>query len=302
MQAFDGIKVLDLTHVLAGPFSTYQLAVLGADVIKIESAGLTDMNREIGPILELNAARMGSHYQSQGANKRAMTLNLKTDEGRNIFMSLARDADVIVENYRTGVMDRLGLGYDQIRAINPDIIYCSITGFGQTGPKRGHGAFDNVIQAFSGMMMATGPRRWPGCDDRTARARLRYRRAGRIRHCIGAARRERTGEGQRLDVAMLDAALMLMSCNVLNHAMTGASPDRSGIGRNYVAAYGCYDAADTQLMIGVFRARPACTDVAGARSRRSRPRSRGTRDRGPAWPARSRGADPRRADQDADRG
>ncbi|MEO1121550.1 MAG: CoA transferase, partial [Pseudomonadota bacterium] len=150
MQAFEGLRVLDLTHVLAGPFSTYQLAVLGADVIKIEGPGAVDMNREIGAVGAFNAALMGTHFQSQAANKRAITLNLKSEQGRAIFKDLAKTADVIVENFRAGKLDALGLGYEDIRAIKPDIIYCSMTGFGQTGPKREHAAFDNTIQAYSG--------------------------------------------------------------------------------------------------------------------------------------------------------
>ena len=118
MQAFEGIRVLDMTHVLAGPFSTYQLAVLGADVIKIEPVGDPDMNRGVGAVEVLSDAGMGSHFQSQAANKRAMTLNLKSAKGREIFKALARDADVIVENFRAGAMERLGLGYDDLRAVN----------------------------------------------------------------------------------------------------------------------------------------------------------------------------------------
>ena len=252
MQAFDGIRVLDLTHVLAGPFSTYQLAVLGADVIKIEAAGRADMNREIGAVDELNYAGMGSHFQSQAANKRAVTLNLKTEGGREIFKALARDADVIVENYRTGAMDRLGLGYEDIRAINDDIIYCSITGYGQTGPKSGHAAFDNVIQAYSGMMMTTGPA--DGDAVMVGPPVLDYGTGAQAAFAIASAllRRERTGEGQRLDVAMLDAALIMMASYVLNVSATGQAPARSGNGRNIIAAYGCYEASDGQLMIGVF--------------------------------------------------
>ena len=117
MQAFEGIRVLDMTHVLAGPFSTYQLAVLGADVIKIEPVGDPDMNRGVGAVEALSDAGMGSHFQSQAANKRAMTLNLKSAKGREIFKALARDADVIVENFRAGAMERLGLGYDDLRAV-----------------------------------------------------------------------------------------------------------------------------------------------------------------------------------------
>ena len=252
MQAFEGIRVLDLTHVLAGPFSTYQLAVLGADVIKIEAVGDPDMNRGVGAVEALSDAGMGSHFQSQAANKRAMTLNLKSAKGREIFRALARDADVVVENFRAGAMERLGLGYDDLRALRPDIVYCSITGFGQTGPKRGHGAFDNVIQAFSGMMEATGHPDEPAVMVGPPFAD--YGTGAQAAFAIASAllRRERTGEGQRIDVSMLDSALAMMACWVLNASLTDEPPSRSGNGRNLVAAYGCYDAADTRLMIGAF--------------------------------------------------
>lgn len=254
MQAFEGIRVLDLTHVLAGPYSTYQLAVLGADVIKIEGPDAFDMNREIGAVAAFNEAMMGSHFQSQAANKRAITLNLKSDEGREIFQALAKTADVIVENMRTGTMDKLGVGYEAVRAIKPDIIYCSLTGFGQTGPKAEHAAFDNTIQAYSGMMLQTGPA--DGEAVLVGPPVLDYGAGIHAAFAISQAllRRERTGKGQRLDVAMLDAALALMTSGVLNTHTTGNVPGRSRYARMPFAAYGGYVTADEEiLMIG------ACT-------------------------------------------
>ncbi|MEM7055959.1 MAG: CaiB/BaiF CoA-transferase family protein [Pseudomonadota bacterium] len=250
MQAFEGIKVLDLTHVLAGPFSTYQLAALGADVLKVEDPENPDMNREIGIFSELNEAQMGAQFISQAGNKRAMTLNLKSDEGREIFLALARDADVIVENFRAGAMERLQLGYEDIRAINPTIIYCSITGFGQTGPKRGHAAFDNVIQAWSGMVMATGTE---AAAVPVGPPVLDYGTGAQAAFAIASAlfRRSRTGEGQHLDVAMLDAALMLMTCYVSNTLACGQDPKRSGFGGDFLAGYGFYETADGLLALGV---------------------------------------------------
>ena len=252
MQAFEGIRVLDMTHVLAGPFSTYQLAVLGADVIKIEAVGNPDMNREVGAVDSLSDAGMGSHFQSQAANKRAMTLNLKSAKGREIFRALVRDADVVVENFRAGAMERLGFGYEDLCEVRPDIIYCSITGFGHTGPKHGHGAFDNVIQAFSGMMSATGHPDEPAVMVGPPFAD--YGTGAQAAFAIAAAllRRERTGEGQWIDVSMLDSALAMMACWILNASLTGEPPARSGNGRNFVGAYGCYEAADTRVMIGAF--------------------------------------------------
>lgn len=250
MQAFNGIRVLDLTHVLAGPFSTYQLAVLGADVIKIEGPENFDMNREIGAVRRLSEAMMGTHFQSQGANKRAMTLNLKLEKGQEVFRTLARDADVVVENFRPGTLDKYGLGYDDISAIKPDIIYCSISGFGHTGPKSGHAAFDNTIQAFSGFMERNGPA--DGDSVLVGAPVLDYGTGAQAAFAIASAlfRRERTGKGQHLDVAMLDAALMLMTDSVMNAEITGKNPGRSQYARKPFAGYGGYQTADDMLMIG----------------------------------------------------
>lgn len=259
MQAFDGIRVLDLTHVLAGPFATYQLAVLGADVIKIEGPDNFDMNREIGAVSAFNDQMMGTHFQSQAANKRSITLNLKSAEGKEVFRTLARESDVIVENFRAGKLDSLGLGYDDIREIKPDIIYCSITGFGQTGPKKTHAAYDNVIQAYSGMMAQTGDPE--GDAVLIGPPVLDYGTGAQAAFAIASAllRRERTGEGQRLDVAMLDSALMLMTSGVINVNTTGQTPGRSKYARVPFSAYGGYQTADHIIMIG------ACTPAQHAK-------------------------------------
>ena len=250
MQAFDGIRVLDLTHVLAGPFSTYQLAVLGADVIKIEGPENFDMNREIGAVRRLNEAMMGTHFQSQAANKRAIAINLKSEKGQAVFRSLSRNADVLVENFRPGTLDKLGLGYDDIRSIKPDIVYCSISGFGHTGPKSGHAAFDNTIQAFSGFMERNGPA--DGDSVLVGAPVLDFGTGAQAAFAIASAlfRRERTGKGQHLDVAMLDAALMLMTDSVMNAEITGRNPGRTQYARKPFAGYGGYETADGMLMIG----------------------------------------------------
>jgi crotonobetainyl-CoA:carnitine CoA-transferase CaiB-like acyl-CoA transferase len=250
MKAMEGIRVLDMTHVLAGPFSTYQLAVLGADVIKIEGPGAVDMNREIGAVAAFNHVMMGSHFQSQAANKRAVTLNLKTEKGRAVFKELAKTADVIVENFRSGKLASLGLGYEDIAAIKPDIIYCSLTGFGQTGPKREHAAFDNTIQAYAGMIPQTGAT--DGDPVLIGPPLLDYGTGAQAAFAIASAllRRERTGKGQHIDIAMLDAALLMMSSGVLNTNTLGQPPGRSLYGRRPYAGYGGYETADGLLMIG----------------------------------------------------
>src|SRR5262245_54144559 len=142
-----GVRVLDLTHVLAGPFCTYLLSLMGADTVKIEQPGEPDEVRGRGVDPALNAQLMGTNYLTQGSNNRAMTLKLQAEKSRRIFRQLARTADVIVENYRTGALSELGLGYAHIQEINPGIVYCSLTGFGQTGPKSKFNAYDNVVQA-----------------------------------------------------------------------------------------------------------------------------------------------------------
>ena len=149
-RPFEGIRILDLTHVLAGPFCTYQLAVLGAETIKIEEPGQGDIARQTGCDRAQNRRLMGTGYLTQGANKRCLTLNLKDPRGREILKRLVAGADVLVENFRSGAMAALGLGYDDLRQINPRLIYCSMTGFGQDGPKAEHNAYDCVIQAISG--------------------------------------------------------------------------------------------------------------------------------------------------------
>ena len=148
MLAFEGIQVIDLTHVIAGPFSTYQLGVMGATVIKIENPSDPDMMRFEGAEADSNRRGMGTSFHAQSANKKSVAVDLKTKQGQEIIRKLAETADVLVENFRSGALEKLGLGYESLKAINPRLIYCSLTGFGQTGPKANHTAYDNVIQAF----------------------------------------------------------------------------------------------------------------------------------------------------------
>lgn len=155
-RAFEGLKVIDATHVLAGPFAAYQLAVLGADVIKIDRPDDPDQVRQQGPDRELNAHNMGTTYLAQGANKRSVALNLKTEGGRKALRALLKDADVFVQNYRPGALEALGLGYDELSRLNPRLVYCSVSAFGCTGPRAEETGYDNVFQAISGLMALTG--------------------------------------------------------------------------------------------------------------------------------------------------
>src|SRR5215216_6154973 len=151
-----GIRVLDLTNVLAGPYCGYQLALLGADVIKIEAPGGGDLARQLGPSPALNRVDMGVSFLAQNAGKRSIVLDFKVAEGKARFLDLVATADVVVENFRPGVMTRLGLGYERLREARRDLIYCAISGFGQTGPLKENPAYDQIIQGLSGIMSVTG--------------------------------------------------------------------------------------------------------------------------------------------------
>ncbi len=252
MKPLEGIRVLDLTHVLAGPFCTYQLAVLGADVIKIEPPGNPDMTREEGVVPQLNDAGYGTYFQAQNAGKRAINLNLNDEAGRQILRRLIETADVLVQNYAGDALEGLGFGYDAVAAVKPDLIYCTLTGFGRTGPKANHPAYDVVIQAFSGLMSANGtPDTGP---VRVGPPMVDYGTGAQAALAISAAllQRQKTGKGQRIDVSMLDAALMLMSAHVTDTLTTGSPPQPHGNNHPQYAGYRTFETADGLLMIGAW--------------------------------------------------
>ena len=250
MQPFKNIRVIDLTHVIAGPFCTYQLAVLGADVIKIEPVDRPDMVREDGADPEQSRKQMGSAYITQNANKRAIAIDLKSESGRDILLKLIKSADVLVENFRTGALDKLGLGYAAVRKIRPDIIYCSMTGYGQQGPLSDRTAYDNVIQAISGLMASTGM----NADSavKVGPPVLDYGTGIQAAFAIAAAlfQRANTGQGQRIDIAMQDAAIMLSGTNITTLQACGKPPSPSGNSSISNAGYGCFETSDGQLMLG----------------------------------------------------
>ncbi len=252
MQPFENIRIIDMTHVLAGPFSTYQLAVLGADVIKVESPDNPDMTRMEGPTAELNDERYGTYFMAQNAGKRSLALDIKSEQGRAVLRKLVETADVLVENYRGGVLNRLGFGYEDLKPLNPRLIYCSLTGFGHTGPKKSDPAYDVIVQAFSGIMASNGETDAP--PVRVGPPMVDYGSGAQTALAISSAlfQRERTGKGQRIDVAMLDAALMLMSASVAATSATGMPPDAHGNAHPSYAGYAAYDTADGKLMIGAW--------------------------------------------------
>ena len=199
MRPFEGIRVIDVTHVLAGPFAAYQLAVLGADVIKVDDPNDPDQSRSRHRQAELNRRQMGTGFLTQASNKRAITLDLKTERGREILKKLVATADVFVENYRPGAFEALGLGYEDLSKINPRLIYASFSAFGQEGPRGKQTAYDHVIQATSGIMAMTGTQGRAPDQVRLAGDRLCDRHDRRVRAFGRAvpARADRQGPAHR---------------------------------------------------------------------------------------------------------
>ncbi|MDP3760485.1 MAG: CoA transferase [Ramlibacter sp.] len=247
-KVLEGVRVLDLTHVLAGPFASYQLAVLGAEVIKIEAPDEPDQARFQGSDHELNDEGMGTAFLSQSSNKQSITLNLKTDAGRQILRQLVKTADILIENYRPGALDALGLGYPDLSALKPELIYCSISAFGSTGPKRELTAYDGVIQAYSGMMAMTGEA--GSSPVKCGAPVVDYATGTTAAAAILAAllHRKNHGRGQFVEVAMSDVAMILCSSHLTGYLWNGSHPEQKG-NRYPFATIGCYQAADAPLMI-----------------------------------------------------
>ena len=229
MRPFEGVRILDCTHVLAGPFATYQLAVLGADVIKVEDPNEPDQSRESGADMALNKARMGTGFLTQGSNKRSIALDLKTEGGRDALKRLVRDwADVLVENYRPGAFAALGLGYEDLARIKPKLVYASMTAYGQDGPRGAQTAYDMAIQATAGITASTGT---AASGPIKVGAPVIYYATGTTgAFAISAALYQclRTGKGQYIDMAMLDVALILQASHVTDHLHSGHNPKRAG--------------------------------------------------------------------------
>lgn len=226
MQALAGLRILDFTQVLAGPFATQQLAGLGAHVIKVETIGAGDMTR--GGLLRDEHGPTAPSFTTCNVGKHSIAIDLKDARGAQIIKRLIPDCDVLVENFKPGVMTRLGFSYDVVRALRPDIIYCSISGYGQTGPAAEQPAFDGAIQAASGMMSITGHAETG--PVRTGFFAVDMSTALNAAFAISAAllRRERTGEGQRLDVSMLDTAMMMIAPQMSAYLANGTLPDLLG--------------------------------------------------------------------------
>ncbi|QXT40664.1 CaiB/BaiF CoA transferase family protein [Gymnodinialimonas ceratoperidinii] len=239
-----GIRVLDLTNVLAGPFACHQLAHLGAEVIKVENPRGGDLARNLGASPELSAKGMGISFLAQNAGKKSLALNLKHAAGAEALRALVRSADVLVENFRPGVMERLGLGYQSLREDNPALIYCAISGYGQDGPWAANPAYDQIIQGASGVMSITGT---------DAPTRVGYPLSDTIGGLTAAmainAALNATPRGTFIDVSMLEATLATMGWVVSNHLIGGATPKAHGNENPTSAPSGTFQAQDAPLNI-----------------------------------------------------
>ena len=225
VKPLEGVRVLDLTNVLAGPFCCHQLAHFGAEVVKVEAAGRGDLARNLGADAALNAAGMGVSFLAQNAGKKSVTLNLKDPRGKALLKRLVGTADALVENFRPGVMDRLGVGYETLKAENPRLVYCAISGFGQDGPWVRRPAYDQIIQGAAGVMAITG-------DAGSAPLRVGYPIADTIGGMTAAfavaAALNAEPRGCFLDVSMLESVLATMGWVVSNHLIAGVAPGPQG--------------------------------------------------------------------------
>ncbi len=258
-SALSGLRILDLSRVLAGPTCTQLLGDLGADVIKIERPNAGDDTRHWGPPwlrdVDGNETAESSYYLSANRGKRSVTIDISSEEGRELILRLAAVSDVVVENFKVGALDRKGLGYDDLRSVKPDLIYASITGFGQDGPMADQPGYDYLAQALSGFMSITGrPDGEPGAGPLRSGVAIADLSAGMFATVgILAAlhHRTQTGEGQYVDVSLLDSALAVLVNQALNYFISGTPPTRSGEWHPNLAPYQPFDTSDGRVVIAV---------------------------------------------------
>lgn len=268
-KPLQGFRILDVTNVLSGPFCGYQLGLLGAEIIKVEAPD-GDLARQLGANAQWNRAQMGVSFLAQNAGKRSIALNLKTESGKQIFKDLMKSSDAVIENFRPGVMDRLGLGFDSCRAIKDPIVYCAISGFGQEGPLKDNPAYDQIIQGMCGVMDITG-------DASTPPYRVGYPIADTIGGltaalAVSAALHQKTS--QYIDVSMLESVLTTMGWAVSNLLMHHVEPARVGNENMTSAPSGAFQTQDGLINIAANQDRhwEELTRVLDAPSLRENPR------------------------------
>ncbi|GMR09190.1 MAG: CaiB/BaiF CoA-transferase family protein [Anaerolineae bacterium] len=241
-KLLDGVRVVDLTRILAGPYCTMLLGDLGADVIKVEVPGRGDDTRQWGP--PFTAGGESSYFLAANRNKRSLTLNLKSKRGRAILKKLIQEADVLIENFRMGTLEKWGLDYEQLKELKPDLIYCTVTGYGYTGPYRDRPGYDFIVQALGGFMSVTGPE-----DGEPFRAGIAIADLASGMYACNAVlaslyAHERTGAGQRIDISLLDCQVALMSYVASNYLVSGDPPRRFGNAHPNIVPYEVFEAKD----------------------------------------------------------
>ncbi len=241
----ENIKVLDLTRVLAGPYATMILGDLGADIIKVEMPVIGDDARHFGPYLNSESA----YFMSLNRNKRSMTLNLKTEKGKELLKEMVMKVDVIVENFRPGTMEKLGLGYDVLSQINPKLIYAASSGYGHTGPYSKRAAYDAVVQAMGGLMSITGEEGGKPTRVGTSVGDITAGLFTTIGILAALNSRNETGKGQKVDVAMLDCQVAILENAISRYVVTGEVPAPGGNKHPSIVPFEPFETLDGQLMV-----------------------------------------------------
>ena len=245
VKPLDGLRVIDLTRVLAGPFCTMLLADMGADVIKVENPVGGDDSREFGPFKK----GLSSYYMGLNRSKRGVTLNLKNERAKEMLKQLVKDADIVVENFKPGTMNKLGLGYEVLREVNPAIIYAASSGFGQVGPYSPRAAYDLIIQGMSGFMSITGFDKERPVKSGSSIADILTGVFTTIGILAALEHRRKTGEGQMIDVAMLDCMIAILENALASYDSTGESPEPIGNVHRSIAPFATFNTADGQINI-----------------------------------------------------
>ncbi len=246
-NALKGIKILDLTQAMSGPFATMLLGDLGADIIKIEPPDGDQTRSWAPPYME----GISSYFMSTNRNKKSLAINLKTEEGKQIFRKLIAESDVLVENFRPGVIEKLGFSYDIARSINKNIVYCSISGYGQTGPMRDYPGYDLAILAMSGLLGITGNPGESPVKFAVPIADITTALFATVSILSALYNKERTGEGQYIDLSMLDSNFLVLTHQLMSYLSTGKNPEKLGSAHSSIAPYQAYKTLDSYIVITV---------------------------------------------------
>ncbi|MEX2460991.1 MAG: CaiB/BaiF CoA-transferase family protein [Paenibacillaceae bacterium] len=248
MNVLEDIKVLDLSRTLAGPFCTMLLGDMGADIIKVEQPGTGDETRKFTPP---TWDGVSTYYLASNRNKRSIAIDIKSEDGKEIIYKLAKESDVFVENFRTGALDKLGLGYEQMKKINPRLIYCSISGFGRTGPEKNRAGYDLLLQGYGGLMSVTGHPGEPPVKVGESIVDMNAGLFAAFGILTGIIARGKTGKGQFIDVSLLDSQVTMLNYLATSYLATGKSPGRMGSAHPSIAPYQAFPAKDMDIILAV---------------------------------------------------